>query len=78
MMSKTIFKDYKILESIYDVNIARESVQKSTLLKSWRNILPSVEKPLVECEKKEEEISVHDLVKYVASGENIDEDNTIE
>lgn len=75
---KTFFKDYTILDSIYDVNSAWESVQKSTLFKSWRKILPSVEKSLVESEKKEEEVSVHDLAKSVAGGENVDEDNIIE
>ena len=70
-----------ILDTIYDVNSAWESVQKSTLLKSWRKILPNVEKFLVESEKKEEEVSVHDLAnlaKSVAGGENVDEGNITE
>ena len=75
---KTFLKDYIILDSIYDVNSAWES---STLVKSWRKILPSVEKTLVESEEKGEEVSVHDLAnlaKSVAGGENVDEDNIIE
>ena len=43
--------------------------------------MPSVEKSLVETEKKDEEVSVHDLAnlaKSVPGGENVEEDNIIE
>jgi len=51
-------KDYTILNSIYDINTARESVKQSTLVKSWRKILPSVENTLIEyAEEEQEEVS---------------------
>lgn len=38
------WKDYTILDSIYDISTAWNAVKITTLVKSWRKILPNVEK----------------------------------
>lgn len=55
--------------------------EKSILLKPWWKVLLSVEKYLIESEKKEEELSIHDstnLTKSVTGGKNFDEYTIIE
>jgi len=47
MILKVFWKDYTILDSIYDINTAWGLVKQTTLVKSWRKILPSVENTLI-------------------------------
>jgi len=55
-------KDYTIFDRIYDIYTAWESVKQSTLVKSWRKILPSAENTLIEyAEEEEEEVSAFDV-----------------
>jgi len=44
---KSFWKDYTILDSIYDINTAWGLVKQTTLVKSWRKILLSVENTLI-------------------------------
>ncbi|XP_050523014.1 jerky protein homolog-like [Daktulosphaira vitifoliae] len=72
---KSFWKDYTILDSIYDINTAWGLVKQTTLVKSWRKILPCVENTLIE---EEEEVSAFDLANFSKSltgGENFDEEN---
>ena len=55
-----------IPDSIYDIHTAREEVKQSTLVRSWRKILPNVENTLVEF-TEDEEISDHDLADLAKS-----------
>uniref|UniRef100_A0A2S2QZ92 Jerky-like n=1 Tax=Sipha flava TaxID=143950 RepID=A0A2S2QZ92_9HEMI len=73
---KSFWKDYTILDSIYDINTAWRLVKQTTLVKSWRKILPSVENTLIGEEEKE--VSAFDLANFSKSltrGENVDEEN---
>ena len=67
--------------SMFKLQLTRwESVKQSTLVKSWRKILPNVENTLVES-AEEEEVSACDLAnlaKSVTGGGNVDEDNIVE
>lgn len=64
---KSFWKNYTILENIYDNPTAWESVKQSTLVKSCRKILPSVENTLIESAEDEENASdchLAHLAKY--------------
>lgn len=84
---KEFWKHYKILDSIYDIASAWDFVKPSTLNKSWRKLLPSVESndnlnPL-SCEEENEDVdtptaTLADLVKSVPGGENVDVGNIAE
>lgn len=72
---KSFWKDYTIIDSIYDINIAWGLVKQTTLVKSWRKILPSVENTLI---REEVEVSAFDLAifsKSLTGRENVDEGN---
>lgn len=81
---KQFWKEYTILDSIYDIASAWESVRKSTLIKSWRKIFPKVEENLKQDEennnKGEEDLNtptatLAELVKTVPGGENVNDEN---
>ncbi|VVC41732.1 Hypothetical protein CINCED_3A018470 [Cinara cedri] len=65
--------------NIYDINTAWGLVKQTTLVKSWRKILPSVENTLIG--EEEEEVStcgsldLANFSKSLTGGENVDEEN---
>ncbi|KAF8781423.1 Jerky protein homolog-like like protein [Argiope bruennichi] len=81
---KEFWKHYTILDSIYDIASAWESVKPSTLIKSWRKLMPNVEAnnnltPL-SCEEENVDVdtptaTLADMVKTVPGGENVDAEN---
>ncbi|XP_055944589.1 jerky protein homolog-like [Argiope bruennichi] len=74
------WKHYTILDSIYDIASAWDSVKPSTLTKSWRKLMPNVEAnnnltPL-SCEDVDTPTAtLADMVKTVPGGENVDVEN---
>ncbi|KAF8771724.1 jerky protein homolog-like [Argiope bruennichi] len=81
---KKFWKHYTILDSIYDIASAWDSVKPSTLIKSWRKLMPNVEAhnnltPL-SCEEENEDVdtptaTLADMMKTVLAGENVDAEN---
>lgn len=81
---KQFWKEYTILDSIYDIASAWESVKQLTLIKSWRKIFPKIEEQVelnVENHDKGEEdvdtptATLAELVKTVPGGENVNDEN---
>ncbi|KFM76186.1 Jerky-like protein, partial [Stegodyphus mimosarum] len=80
---KEFWKHYTILDSIYNIASAWDSVNPSILIKSWRKLIPNVEAnndltPL-SCEENEDVdtpmATLADTVKTVPGGENVDAEN---
>lgn len=76
---KTFWKDFTILDAIYEIRLAWEKVKAITLLRSWRKSLPDISEESDHLGFTEEEIiSVTELTKLlnsVAGGEKVDEEN---
>lgn len=77
---KEFWKNYTILDSIYDIASAWDYVKPSTLVKSWRKLFPSIETNVNQtiCEEKSEVMptaTLVDLLTSVPGGENVDEEN---
>lgn len=80
---KEFWKSYTILDSIYDIASSWDSIKPLTLVRSWRKLLPNVERNnnQITCQEETECLSAAtlvDLVKSVAGGENVDEENITE
>lgn len=80
---KEFWKNYAILDSIYDIASAWDSIKPSTFVKSWRKIFPSIETNINKniCEEENEVMptaTLVDLITSVPGGENVDEENTEE
>lgn len=85
---QSFWEDFTILDSIYEINSAWDKVKKTTLLKSWRKLLPEVENTIKAHEstrhtnpQEQEEITTGDLAelaKSVCGGSDVDEENIVE
>ncbi|KAL4104597.1 hypothetical protein QTP88_019891 [Uroleucon formosanum] len=72
---KSFWKDYTILDNIYDINTAWGLVKQTTLVKSWRKTLPSVENILIGEEKEVFAFDLANFSKSLTGGDNVDEEN---
>lgn len=77
---KNFWKDYTILDCIYEIASACESVKPSTLTKSWKKLLPRVEKDenqsFINTEQEEVlQFTLVNFIKSVAGCKNVNENN---
>lgn len=75
---KTFWKDFTILDAIYEIQSAWESTKPLTIIRSWKKIIPDigVEEFLgFEEEVTNRVIEIAKVIKDIPGGEDVDGDN---
>lgn len=77
---KSFWKDFTILDAIYEVNSAWGNTKSTTIVRSWKKIIPDIsddDKDFHGFEDVDVVNNITKIVKNVPGGEDVDRDNII-
>ncbi len=71
---KAFWKDYTILDGIYEISAAWENIKSLTIVRSWQKIIPDISEDSEFSGFSEEEITAT-MIRKIPGGEDVDEQN---